>query len=80
MPDGARKAALDREIDQLVNLQTHSSEGPLSTGTRTRDHLAYLQSDVDFAYDKPTPAQYAVFAQLRREALTGEARLRELMR
>ena len=80
LPDGARKAALDRAIDSLVNLQTHSSEGPLSTGTRTRDHLAYLQSDVDYAYDKPTPAQYEVFAQLHREALTGMARLRALMR
>jgi hypothetical protein len=80
LEDGAQKTALDRELDRLVNLQTHSSEGPLSTGTRTRDHLAYLQSDVDFAYDKPTPAQYAVFAQLHREALAGEARLRDLMR
>jgi hypothetical protein len=80
MPNGARKAALDRAIDRLVNLQTHSSEGPLSTGTRVRDHLAYLQSDVDYAYDVPTPAQYAVFAQLHREALNGMARLRQLMR
>ena len=80
MPDGARKTALDRAIDQLVNLQTHSSEGPLSTGTRTRDHLAYLQSDVDYAYNKPTAAQYAVFAQLHREALAGIAQLRQLTR
>jgi photosystem II stability/assembly factor-like uncharacterized protein len=79
LPDGTRKAALDRAIDRLVNLQTHSSEGPLSTGTRTRDHLAYLQSDIDYAYDKPTPAQYAVFTELHREALTGMARLRALM-
>ncbi len=63
MADGARKTALDGEIDKLVNLQTHSSEGPLSTGTRTRDHLAYLQSDLDFGYNSPTAAQYAVFAQ-----------------
>ncbi len=76
---GAKAAALDREIDKLVNLKTHSSEGPLSTGTRTRDHLAYLQSDVDYAYAKPTPAQYAVFAQLRKEALSGEAKLRALL-
>jgi photosystem II stability/assembly factor-like uncharacterized protein len=80
LPDGARKTALDRAIDRLVNLQTHSSEGPLSTGTRTRDHLAYLQSDVDFAYNKPTPAQYAVYAQLHREAVTGIAQLRALTR
>jgi photosystem II stability/assembly factor-like uncharacterized protein len=76
---GAKRAAMDRAIDGLVNLQTHSSEGPLSTGTRVRDHLAYLQSDVDFAYVRPTPAQYAVFAVLRSQALAGEATLRSLM-
>ncbi len=80
MPEGARKTVLDAAINDLVNLQTHSSEGPLSTGTPTRDHLAYLQSDVDYAYDRPTPAQYAVFAQLHREAVAGTARLRALMR
>lgn len=80
MPEGTRKTELSRAIDRLVNLQTHSSEGPLSTGTRTRDHLAYLQSDVDLSYDRPTPAQYAVYAQLHREAVAGAARLRELMR
>jgi hypothetical protein len=78
--DAARKAAFDRAIDKLVNLQTHSSEGPLSTGTRVRDHLAYLQSDVDYAYDTPTPAQYAVFAELHREAMKGIARLQSLER
>lgn len=78
--DGPKQTALAAEIDKLVNLQTHSSEGPLSTGTRTRDHLAYLQSDIDYAYNTPTPAQYAVFAQLHREAVTGAARLRQLMR
>jgi photosystem II stability/assembly factor-like uncharacterized protein len=77
---GSRRAALDTQIDKLVNLKTHSSEGPLSTGTRTRDHLAYLQSDIDFAYDAPTPAQYAVYDQLRAEAASGTARLRSLMR
>jgi photosystem II stability/assembly factor-like uncharacterized protein len=77
--DGPRENALRVAIDKLVNLQTHSSEGPLSTGTRTRDHLAYLQSDIDFSYARPTAAQYAVFAQLHKEAVTGEARLRSLM-
>ncbi len=79
MPSGARRAALSNEIDRLVNLVTHSSEGPLSTGTRVRDHLAYLQTDVDFAYVRPTRSQYAVYAQLRAEAMNGEARLRKLM-
>lgn len=63
----------------LVNLVSHSSAGPLSTGTRTRDRLAYLQSDVDFSYDKPTAAQYAVFERLRADAESGENQLRRLM-
>ncbi|MDQ2865423.1 MAG: glycosyl hydrolase [Candidatus Eremiobacteraeota bacterium] len=79
MPSGQRKTDLGQAIDKLVNLETHSSEGPLSTGTRTRDRLAYLQSDLDFAYDKPTAAQYAVFGELRADAVTGEERLRSLM-
>lgn len=78
--EGPKRVALDREIDRLVNLVTHSSEGPLSTGTRTRDHLAYLQSDIDMAYAAPTAAQYAVYRQLRGEAVSGAARLRQLMR
>ncbi|HEY9181211.1 MAG TPA: hypothetical protein VIO32_10865, partial [Candidatus Baltobacteraceae bacterium] len=75
-----RNAAVDAEIDRLVNLKTHSSEGPLSSGTRVRDHLAYLQSDIDYAYDRPTPAQYAVFRQLHGEAMKGIARLKTLTR
>jgi hypothetical protein len=75
-----KSAALSAEIDRLVNLQTHSSEGPLASGTRVRDHLAYLQSDIDYAYDRPTPAQYAVFSELHREAMNGIARLRALTR
>jgi hypothetical protein len=80
VPDGPPQLALDREIDSLVNLQTHSSEGPLSTGTRTRSHLAYLQTDIDFAYDRPTAAQYAVFSELHSEAIAGIARLHSLER
>jgi photosystem II stability/assembly factor-like uncharacterized protein len=79
MPDGTPKTDLSKAIDELVNLVSHSSEGPLSTGTRTRDRLAYLQSDVDFSYDKPTTAQYAVFEQLRADAESGENQLRRLM-
>jgi photosystem II stability/assembly factor-like uncharacterized protein len=76
---GAKRAAMDAAIDSLVNLQTHSSEGPLSSGTRLRSHLAYLQSDIDFAYDRPTQAQYAVYKDLRAQAVAGEAKLRSLM-
>jgi len=79
MPAGPRKAAIGRVIDQLVNLQSRSSEGPLSTGTRVRDHLAYLMSDIDFAYDKPTQAQYAVYETLRAQTAAAEARLRSMM-
>ena len=79
MPAGATKTQLSGAIDSLVNLISHSSEGPLSTGTRTRDRLAYLQSDIDFAYDKPTAAQYAVFEELRTDAEAGETHLKALM-
>ena len=79
MPAGSRRASLNRAIDRLVNLKSQSSEGPLLTGTRVRDHLAYLISDVEFAYDKPTAAQYAVYDRLRSAAAAGEARIRSLL-
>ncbi|MFN2450114.1 MAG: WD40/YVTN/BNR-like repeat-containing protein [Candidatus Baltobacteraceae bacterium] len=77
---GAQRSALDRAIDALVNLQSQSSEGPLLTGTRVRDHLAYLISDIEFTYNKPTAAQYAVYSQLRAAAARGESHLRSLLK
>jgi photosystem II stability/assembly factor-like uncharacterized protein len=67
--------ALDREIANLVQLENTSSEGTLLHETKLRSHLAYLGAEIDLAYDKPTPAEYAVFDQLNTEAQTGEQRL-----
>lgn len=71
--------ALDGAIGDLVQLDIQSSEGSLLHETKLRSHLAYLAADVDLAYAQPTPAQYAVFEQLRREARLGERRLEAAM-
>lgn len=68
-------AELDRIIGNLVQLQIHSSEGTLLHEAKLRSYLAYLAADVDFAYARPTPAEYAVFQQLDQEEKTGEQQL-----
>ncbi|MDQ2817179.1 MAG: glycosyl hydrolase [Candidatus Eremiobacteraeota bacterium] len=75
----AKIAALDTELGNLVQLDVHSSEGTLLHETKLRSHLAYLASDIDLAYDKPTAAQYAVFQELGGQAKAGEQRLRAAM-
>lgn len=72
-------STLDGEIGDLVQLKIYSSEGSVMEETKLRDHLAYLASDIDMAYDKPTAAQYAVFEELRSEASAGEQKLRVAM-
>ena len=73
----ARKAlaALNGEIDDLVQMNIHSSEGTLLHEAKLHSHLAYLQADIGLAYAKPTPAQYAVYQKLDREAANGEQKL-----
>ncbi|MGB7226192.1 MAG: hypothetical protein WBD26_00465, partial [Candidatus Acidiferrales bacterium] len=56
-------------------LDIHSSEGSLLHETKLRSHVAYLAADIDLGYAKPTPAQYAVFAELNEEAQAGEQKL-----
>ncbi len=74
-----RIAALNDAIDGLVQLDLHSSEGTLLHEALLRSHIAYLAADVDLAYARPTPAQYAVYQALAREAHEGEARLTQAM-
>jgi hypothetical protein len=52
-----------------------SSEGSLLFETKLRDHLAYLESDIDLAYARPTAAQEAVFQQLDQQAKEAERKL-----
>ncbi|MDE2305199.1 MAG: glycosyl hydrolase [Gammaproteobacteria bacterium] len=66
---------LDHAIDGLVQLRIQSSEGSLLHETRLRSHLAYLAADIELAYSRPTPAQYAVFDTLNRRATEGERQL-----
>jgi photosystem II stability/assembly factor-like uncharacterized protein len=66
---------LDREIENLVQLDIHSSEGDLLHETKLRSHLAYLAADIGLAYAMPTAAQYAVFQDLDEQAKTGEQKL-----
>ena len=72
----AVSAPLNTDILAVADLDSHSSEGPLLHESKLRDHLAYLQGDIDLAYARPTPAHYAVFQQLRAESLASEQQLR----
>jgi len=71
--------ALDSEIDDLVQLNIHSSEGDLLHESRLRSHLAYLAADVELSYNRPTGAQYAVFDRLDRQATEGKRKLQTAM-
>jgi len=53
-----------------------SSEGSLLFETKLRDHLAYLAADVDLSYERPNPAQYAVFRELDQQARQGVEKLK----
>ena len=68
-------AALDAAIRAVVQLEIKSSEGDVLHETKLRSDLAYLQSDVALAYVAPTPAQVAVWDQLKHEARAGESKL-----
>ena len=70
-----RTAALDAVIDEYVQLKVSSSEGELLYESKLHDHLAFLMADVDFAYDKPTAAQYAVYDELQAAAKSAIAKL-----
>jgi hypothetical protein len=76
--DARALAALNNEIANLVQLDVHSSEGTLLRETKLRSHLAYLAADLDLSYTAPTPAMYAVFDELSREASAGEQKLATL--
>ncbi|HZZ00602.1 MAG TPA: hypothetical protein VFE36_13625 [Candidatus Baltobacteraceae bacterium] len=68
-------ASLDEQIANLVQFKQKSSEGALLYETKLRDHLAYLNADVDLAYDKPTQAQYDVWNEMQAIAKPAIAKL-----
>ena len=67
--------ALDSRIGDLVQLDLHSSEGPLIHEVKLRSRLAYLAADIDLAYVRPTAAANDVFAELDAKAIAGESAL-----
>ncbi|MFY9720282.1 MAG: hypothetical protein WAK16_11650, partial [Candidatus Cybelea sp.] len=76
---GGSNAALDAAINDAVQLDIKASEGTLLHEAKLRSRLAYLASDVDYAYDRPTAAQYAVFDELQTLATAAEAKLTSAM-
>jgi hypothetical protein len=74
----AQRAQLESAIGDLVQLGIRSSEGDLLHETKVRSHLAFLASELEIAYNKPTAAEYATFDELQAQAIAGEARLRGL--
>ncbi len=71
----AALSALDQAIGGSVQLDLHSSEGPLLHESKLRSHLAYLAANIDLAYERPTAAEHQVFDDLEHKAQTGEQRL-----
>jgi hypothetical protein len=74
----AKRAQLDRAIADVVQLNIHSTEGDVLVETKLRDHLAFLANELELAYEKPTAAEYATYADLQKQAAAGETRLRTL--
>jgi hypothetical protein len=75
----ATLAELNARIGELVQLDLHSSEGPLIHEIKLRDRLAYLAADIDFSYGRPTTAQHEVFAELDAKATAGESALAQAL-
>ncbi|HLY02951.1 MAG TPA: hypothetical protein VKR56_10735 [Candidatus Cybelea sp.] len=68
-------AALDAAIAGVVQLKINSSEGGLLYETKLHDRLAFLATDVEMAYERPTAAQYAVFDELEAQAKAAQTKL-----
>ncbi len=68
-------AALNRAIDNAMQMNIHANEEDVMHEVKLRARLVSLVLDVEGAYVHPTPAQYAVFHLLDVEAATSEQRL-----
>ena len=75
----AKRAHVYEVIDTLINRNMHSSEGDVLHQTRLRDHLAFLQNQMELAYERPTAAEYASYEELQAKAVAGEASLQRVM-
>ena len=68
--------ALDQSIGSYVQLDVQASEGILMHEAKLRDELAYLASNVELSYSRPTAAEHQVFTDLERRAKAGEQQLK----
>jgi hypothetical protein len=66
---------LNDEINSVVQLGMHSSEGSVLHEAKLRSWIAYIASDIDLAYAKPTAAQYSVVDYLEAQAKAAEQEL-----
>ncbi|HEY9180793.1 MAG TPA: hypothetical protein VIO32_08735, partial [Candidatus Baltobacteraceae bacterium] len=76
----AKRAALDRELANVVEMRIRSSEGDLMHEVRMRDYLAFLMNELDIGYQPPTAAEQSTWHELRPQAQADIAALRSLMR
>ncbi len=74
-----RRAAVRAAIADLVELESHSSEGDLLHETKLRTHIAFFGNELEMSYHKPTDAELATYDELSGEATAGIARLQSLM-
>jgi photosystem II stability/assembly factor-like uncharacterized protein len=70
--------ALNAAIDNYVQMKIRSSEGDVLHETKLHGWLAYLASDVEVAWARPTAAQYAVFKDLDTQTKAAEQKLESL--
>ncbi len=76
---GSALDALNREIDNDVQMKVRSSEGDVLHEARLHGFLAYLAADVEVAYARPTPAQYEVFRELDSQTKAAEKKLESVL-
>jgi photosystem II stability/assembly factor-like uncharacterized protein len=75
----AKRAKVDAIVSRLVQFKIHSDEGDLLFGLGLRDYLAFLMNELDLAYQAPTPAEYATYANLGGQANASIAQLHSLL-
>jgi len=74
-----RRAALQREIDDLVQFDVHSSEADVLVPVKIREQLGFLLNELDAAYAAPTPAEEHTYRTLAAAAQAGESALHALV-
>jgi photosystem II stability/assembly factor-like uncharacterized protein len=66
---------LNTVINSVLQTKISSSEGDLVNPVKLRGFIAYLAEDVNWAYGRPTPAQYAAYQRLNGEAKAADQKL-----